>query len=580
MSNIRGNIKIVLDGRGSLTLRPSNYVATGGEGSVYRAARTIIKLYSDPQKMQRDGMTGKLNLLSGIKNKFIIAPKGLVKSPSGKLMGYYMDYVNGEPLSRVFTNDFRKREGFTDDNASTLVDHMRSAVEFSHSKKAVLVDANEMNWLVVLKDRNNPEPRAIDVDSWSIGKWPASVIMPSIRDWHTKSFNEVSDWFAWGIVTFQIYTGIHPYKGKLQGYKPNDLEKRMKNNASVFSQGVRLNRAVRDFSDIPGRLLDWYVATFDRGERTFPPSPFDTGIATTQMARVLHATTTASGMLVFKKLFEELGDQVIRIFPCGIALLNSGKLVDLSNNRVIGKTQTRDSEIVRTDRGWLKAEMSGDQMKFFHINETGLKETQMTLDLKGKRLFRYENRLFVVTDKGLTEVTLKVLGKPILAVGQTWGAMVNSTRWFDGVGVQDTMGATYIVAPFGDYACVQIRVRELDELKPVAAKAGNRFITVIGLDKNGTYQKVELTLDRTYATYKTWQGEVDSADLNIATLPKGVCATIVDDGELDIFVPTSGTLNKVQDKNILTDMALASWDDKVVYIQNGAVWSLQMSKKS
>lgn len=579
MSKTRGNINIVLDGRGPLTLRPNNYVATGGEGSVYRASRTIIKLYTDPQKMQRDGMADKLNLLAGIKNKLIVAPKGLVKSPSGKLLGYYMDYVNGEPLSRVFTNDFRKREGFTDNNASTLVDHMRSAIEFAHGKKAVLVDANEMNWMVALKDRDNPEPRAIDVDSWSIGKWPASVIMPSIRDWHTKGFNEISDWFAWGIVTFQIYTGIHPYKGRLDGYKPSDMEKRMKKNASVFSKGVRLNRAVRDFSVIPGPLLDWYVAIFDRGERTLPPSPFDTGVAITQATRVLHATTTASGMLIFKKLFEKPGDQVTRIFPCGIALLNSGKLVNFSNNKVIGKTKARDCEVVRTERGWLKAEMSGTDIKFFHINETDLKETEMTLDIKGQRLFRYENRLFVVTDKGLTEVMLKVLGKPILAVGQTWGAMVNSTRWFDGVGIQDTMGAIYVVAPFGDNACVQIRVKELDGLKPVTARAGNRFITVIGLDKNGAYQKVELIMDRTYASYKVWQGAVDSADLNIATLPKGVCATIIDDGELDIFVPTSGTLNKVQDKNILTDMALANWGDKVVYVQNSAVWSLQMSKR-
>lgn len=579
MSKVTGNTKIILDGRGPLTLRPSDHIATGGEGSVYKAAATVIKLYTDANKMQRDGMVDKIKILSGFNHDFIVAPKGLVLLPSGVPVGYYMDFVDGEPLPRVFTNDFRKREGFTDAHASILVDHSQKIISFAHSKGAVMVDANEMNWLAVLKKRNDPEPRVIDVDAWSIGKWPASVIMPSIRDWHTKGFNQASDWFSWGIVTFQIYTGIHPYKGTLNGYKPNELEKRMKANASVFSPGVKLNNAVRDFSIIPGPLLDWYAATFQNGKRSIPPSPFDKGIATAQIARVLHATTTASGLLILDKLFGKADDQVIRVFPCGVVMLDSGKLIDLSKARLIGMSGFRDCEIVKTETGWLKAEINNGDIKFFHINERDLKEEELALSIKGYKLFRYENRLFVVTDKGLTEVTLKILGKPIIAFGKTWGVMINSTRWFDGVGIQDTMGAAYLIAPFGESACVQIRVKELDGLKPVTAKAGSRYIVIIGLDSSGNYQKVELTFDREYGSYKAWQSVTDSADLNIAILPKGVCAAIANDGELDIFVPTSGTLNKVQDKVISTDMALANWDDKVVYIQNGAVWSVKMLKK-
>jgi hypothetical protein len=146
----------------------------------------------------------------------------------------------------------------------------------------------------------------------------------------------------------------------------------------------------------------------------------------------------------------------------------------------------------------------------------------------------------------------------------------------DGVGVQDAMGATYAIVPFGDNSCVQIRVEELDGLKPVMAKAGNRFVVVIGLDKDGTYQKVELTMGRDYGTYKVWKAEVDGPDLNIAMLPKGACATIVDDGELDIFVPTAGKLNNVKDKFICADMMLGNWGNKVIYIHKGAVWSVSM----
>ena len=48
------------------------------------------------------------------------------------------------------------------------------------------------------------------------------------------------------------------------------------------------------------------------------------------------------------------------------------------------------------------------------------------------------------------------------------------------------------------------------------------------------------------------------------------------DGELDIFVPTNGQVTKINDSQITTDMFLGNWGDKVIYIQNGEVWALQM----
>ncbi len=569
-------IEVILEGRGPLTLRQNDYITTGGEGSVYRAKRTIIKVYTDPKKMQRDGMPDKIKLLSTIQHKYIVSPKGLVTNTRNSPIGYYMSFENGEHLSRVFTNDFRQREGFDDECAKTLVDRMRETIQFAHSKGAVLVDANELNWLVALQKLATPEPRAIDVDSWAIGRWPAKVIMPSIRDWHSKEFNQLTDWFSWGIVTFLVLTGIHPYKGKLDGYKSGELERRMRDNASIFNPGIRLNRAVRAFNCIPGPLRDWYHATFQLGERGIPPSPFETGKAVAVAARITHAVITTTGALIFDKLFGKAGDPVIRVWPCGIALLKSGELIQLANKRAVGKITFPDSEIIQVDRGWLIAERNNGNIDFRYINETSLKEEPVVLNIVGQHLLRYENRLFIVTEKGLTEVDFRNLGKPILSVGQTWGVMVNATKWFDGVGIQDAMGATFIIAPFGDKSCRQVRAQELDAITPITAKAGNRFISLVGIDKNGMYHKFEFTFDSNYKSYTLWQKGTDSPSLNIAILPKKVCATIVDDGELGIFVPVSGKVTKVGDKHITTEMTLSNWDDKVIYLHNDEIWQVRM----
>lgn len=487
-----------------------------------------------------------------------------------------MSFISGEPLPRVFTNDFRIREGFTDKDAIALVARMQEAVRAAHDHRAIMADANELNWIAVLAGKNGPEPRVIDVDSWAIGNWPAQVLMPSIKDWHTKGFNELTDWFAWGVVSFQVFTGIHPYKGTLTSFAPGDLEGRMKANASVFRKGVRLNRAVRDFSKIPGPLLDWYVETFERGTRAIPPSPFVTGAAKAPALQVVRMVTTKSGSLVYDLLYRKVGDRAIQIFPCGVVLFASGSLVNLWSKREIASVKYFSCEVARVEDGWLIAERGNGGVKFSYVNEHSLIETELVPQLKITKVMRYENRLFAITDEGVAEIVFRNLGKPIISFGHTWRAMVNATKWFHGVGIQDAMGAAYLILPFGEKECAHVRVRELDGCRPVSARAGERIVSIIAAEKKGKYQKFEFYFDDRYTTYSVLKTDVDTPEMNIAILPKGVCATIIDDGELVISVPRTGVVNTVSDKGITSDMMLSCVGDKVVYTKDGEVWWVHM----
>jgi hypothetical protein len=570
------NTKVILEGKGPAQLRDSNYVASGGEGKIYKVSDLVVKIYHEPLLARQRGMPDKIRLLSAIKHPYISSPIGLVTTPTGDPIGHYLNYVDGHPLARVFTNDFWQHEGFTDKNASTLVDRMREVFSFAHQHKAVLVDANELNWFTVFSSGKDPEPRVIDVDSWAIGRWPATVIMPSIRDWHSNDFNQKSDWFAWGIVTFQVYTGLHPYKGTLDGYDRGNLEARMKANSSVFSKGIRLNRAVRDFSKIPGPLLSWYEATFQNGERVNPPSPFAQANTGPKVLIMRTVTTGGSGTLVFDKLLGFTGDPAVRTFHCGAVLLSSGKLVDIATKRQIGGIRSRNVEVIKVDGGWLIGELQNREAIFEYVEDGSLKSESLALKLSGHRLVSYENRMFVVTDSGLTEIKLHRFGKAVASAGQTWGVMVNSTKWFNGVGVMDAMGAKFVVAPFGDDSVAQQRVKEIDGVRIVSAKSGNRFVSLIGLDKTGTYRKFDIVFDRDYKSYSISKTDADGPELNLAILPKGVCATIPRDGELEIFVPSNGQVKPVSDKNIATDMILSNWGDRVIYIQDGEVWSLRL----
>lgn len=578
----KGSLAVTLEGRGSVTLRPTNYVTAGGEGSIYRVSDVVVKIYHEPRRMRERGAAEKVRRLStDFRHPHIIAPQGAVTDKAGDFVGYYMPFVPDPPaafpMSMVFTNDFYAAEGFDAKKAAALVDRIRSVMLFAHERGATQVDPNELNYFVA-DVRSDVAPRVVDVDGWVIGTIPPTVaVMPSIRDWHNRVGHE-SDRFAFGVVSFQIFTGIHPYKGTLDGYGRGDLETRMKDNASVFTSGVRLARAVRDFACIPGPLLSWYEAAFQRGERSLPPSPFDTGVTAPTAAKVLRTVVTdKTGALTFEKLLSIAGDPVVRVFHCGVAATESGNLIDLKTKGSVAPRLAKATEIVRTPSGWLVGDMVRGEARFDHVVPGGAAEP-LAFSVSASRVVSYENRMFAVTDRGLLEIKLTFIGpKTFASAGQTWDIMP-ATKWFGGLGVMDAMGAKFVITPFGADSVAQVRVPELDDLQVVAGRSGNRFVSVIGVAPNGEYRKAEFTFERDYRGYKAWAGTVDSPELNLAILPKGVCATIVRDGELDIFVPTNGQVTRVDDKQIGTDMALANWEDRVVYVQRGEVWSVSMSR--
>lgn len=575
-----GTMKVMLEGRGALTLHASDHLFTGGEGTLYRANNTVVKIYTNPMKMINDRMVDKVRILAMLCHPYVVAPEGIVIDAQGKPIGFYMPFAQGEHLPRIFTNAFRDREGFGDDDAKKLAERMREAVQFAHDHRALLIDPNPMNWLIALKKKHtlDPEPRIIDVDSWVIAEWPPCAIMPSIRDWHATQFNALTDWFSWGVVTFELFTGIHPYKGTLSGYKRGDFEARMRDNASVFAQGIGLPDEVRDFTRIPSPLLDWYQGEFQAGERSIPPSVFTPVTTATPQIRKMRMVATAEGLLIFERLLPAYADKVVQVWPCGVAGYDSGTLVELSSGRFIGTLQSPNGEVVKVAEGWLVADWIGNELHFEFIDQRTLQSETLPLAIKGYALLRYENRLLMVTEHELVELEFIHLDRPILSVGHRTAILEpHAVRWFRGVGIEQALGATYIITPFGAHSCTTMRVRELEGLQPVNAKAGNRFVAVVAVDKNGVYRRMEFSMSQDYGRYTVWEGFRDNADCNMAILPRGVCATIVNDGELIIFVPSSGQIRRIPDRTVTTGMALSNWDNRVVSILDGQLWSVRMA---
>ena len=575
MSIIKKATQVTLEGRGDVTLRPSDYVTQGGEGAIYRKDTHIVKLYLDPTKLMGGGLTDKIRVLAKTFNHpSIVAPQGLVFDKSGAAIGFYMPFVQGEALPPLFTND-RDQRGFTNDSAIVLATKMHEVIEQAHGGNALMIDGNELNWLADIRKIKDPVPYIIDVDSWQIGRFKASVIMPSIRDWQTNGFTEATDWFAWGIVTFNLFTGIHPYKGGLDGYKPGELERRMKESASVFHPDIRLNKAVRDFSLIPGPLLDWYHATFAQGTRTHPPSPAQTGKTNVQFGKILRIVTTTTGGLTYRKLLSFSDEKIVSVWPCGVVRTDKGSLYEVSSKKKIAETTGTRVAVVARENGWLIAEGDKD-FSWRFIQRSGV-STNLELPLLPTTVFRYDERLFAITDTEMVEVVLHQFAKPLLTFGSRWQILGQATHWYNGVGVSNILGALHLIVPFGTEAVAMIRTPELDTVRVVGAVAGHRFVEAMVLNKNGNYEALSFAFDKNYQTYTVERRTVDSPEQNLTALPKGVVAEIRTDGLLTIAVPQNQVTKEVSDKDLSTDMRLTRIGDQVVYLKDGDLWSLSMT---
>lgn len=448
-------LTVYFEGRTSgVVLTAQHHLATGGEGAVYLKDGVIHKIYLDPVKAMKNGIDKKIKLLQALKHPGVATPNDVLRDKNGAFLGIAMPFVKGEALCSLFTAGGRDRSGFGDKETTLVVDAMRTVTQHAHDHQALMVDANELNWLI-----DGVQPVAIDTDSWQLPGFAASAIMPSIRDYQmdrSKGFTEGTDWFSWGVVTFQIFTGIHPFKGTHPAFGRGDLEGRMKAGASVFDAGVRLPGAARDIATIPARLRDWYAQTFSSPLRLAPPRAADSGLAPRAPLKVksIHAS---NGNVRLDRLATLPGPIVATVngfavvrTPQGLQLWDTLAApvdrVDAMPTHWLADLLRERCTVMRLGHARLGVHLDPSTGTLQALN---LADGQVAmLKTTGERLWQAHNRVFVLVqndDRGLHEIDLVLMGERlVLGQKQRWAVNALSTRFLRDVCVQDALGVFFV----------------------------------------------------------------------------------------------------------------------------------------
>lgn len=508
-------------------LRDDHFLGSGGEGSVWAKDEHVYKIYHKTKDAIPLQKIKELSSLSTYNN--IVIPLDALENTKHDIIGYVMDEVKeSSPLAQIFTTGAQTRLNITGKQILELIEKIKDTIKHIHEKDIIMGDGNEFNYLV---DKTYSIPYFIDVDSYQTKTYPCKVIMPSIRDWHAKDiFCEMSDWFAFAIVSFQLFIGMHPFKGGHPNYKKNDFESRMKDNISVLNKNVTMPPAARDFSLIPKEYFEWYERMFEKGERVMPPGIVTQIILKPQIIKII-----ASKNLVITSHF------VMKENIENASFVNNLLVTQTKNTvTIVSRTQENHSSngkiFYKNGRYYIAEKIDKNKLS---IKEVGTDEE--LCDMTGSNvsflddLFIINERLYIKFLNTIFEMDIKEIGnRRIPVISNDW-AVRKSLMSFQDILIENNLGTYCVYIFYKEAHCSIVNIKELNEYRIIDAKYSDRFIILTGYI-HGKYDRIYISFENNYKDYKIEIEEnITLYDVNFVKLANGVVVLLTGDDEIYVF---------------------------------------------
>jgi hypothetical protein len=522
-------MRLKIRGKGSITITKADFKASGGEGSVYVKGATAYKIFTDPARMIPEAKIAELSALSDPR---IIRPQEILTDTTGAPVGYSMRYVDDAfPLCKMFPVAFRNRTGITPERVVDLVEKLKAGVAHVHTHDILIVDLNELNVVVAT---NLDDAFFLDVDSYQTKSFPATAIMDSIRDRHSTSFYVGTDWFAFAIVTFQMFVGIHPYKGTYPPFvgtvdKDQRLDARMQSNISVLHAGVTVPAATLPFNVIPPAYLEWYRLMFEDGLRIGPP---DAPGLVIRAAAAPKPVTGGAGFEVFE--ISEYSADVIAVWE-DVVLTADGvyagrrRLGAADGGTTIGRLPSGNIVAGTTVAGRLRLRDATNDREI-HCDVAA--DAHMTVD----------GRFYAKHGSSIVEIAFLETASRVLVTSRvTCSVLEHATVLYEGVAMENLLGAWYALLFPATGTCHQIRLRELDGYTILDARY-IRSVLVIAATRGGQCDTFVFRFDTAFREYDARIASTGNyVGVELAVLASGVCLLLNDSDEIEVFPSKPGS---------------------------------------
>jgi len=556
-----------VQGFGDIRITKGDFFASGGEGDVYVKGQTAYKIYKDPDKMIP---VAKIKELSSLTMDEIIKPKAVILDGAGNPIGFTMKYVKDTtPLVRLFTRTFKQNTGITPEMELNLVRFLQKIIDHAHQHHTLIVDINENNFLA---DKYFEFLWAIDVNSWQTRNFPATAIMGSVRDYHTKGFTQDSDWFSWAVLVFQLLIGVHPYRGNHPDFKAlpisERMEARMKKNVSVFDSKTRIPAACNSLDSIPNTLRQWLKAVFEEGHRSLPPKDFEGA------AELFTKIQEITGSHLFEiKLLEEFDSEILRVNSSGFQ-----RTVTTKKDLQVYSSLDRYKVLLTPKMQWpVKATLDLD-------GKVELYDTQhnkvIPFNSQADAMTVVNGRLILKTGMNLVEVVLQDSGQTVQAYVQVIGQVLEKAKVYDGVVIQDMLGHyTFSLFPKAGYHH-QYVLAELSGHRIIDAKYENQVLGIMAQDLfTGKYDRFMVRFSSDHTTYSMRKVEdVTYYALNFTVADHGTCVLLNEEDKIEAFSKSVTAVKILDDPGIDGSMRLFHDGSTILLARGPKLYSITMKQ--
>lgn len=566
-------MKLLVENHGSVTVTDNNYISQGLEGKIYGKDKTIYKIFIDPSKAIS---VDKIAELQKLDLPTIVRPVDIVRNSQHEYVGYSMEWIKKTvPLVKLFNSSFLLNNNIQPDSTVRLVEGMKETFQFIHDHKCLVVDGNELNYLI--DEKTFETAYFIDVDSFQTERFPATAYHPMTKDYTATKYSTLTDWYLFGIISFQLFVGLHPYRGKHPKYGNKDLEKRVKDHISLFNKDVSYPSKVRDFSYIPKDYLAWYERLFEKGERI--PPPMVAGLLNVVPVTIKVITTTDNFMI---SLIHEY-DSDIREHH----YYNGADIVRIKDKLLINKVSypidDKDSQIVYTPEKNIPVivTIENEKMKFTSTDNTVVSHSSIL----ATDFFVHDNTVYTVNKDKFMEVSLEDHFKniiPAVVQGKAWNILPLATQVYRNMMISNVIGKPYLIVPYvnkkDEMSCFYETIPELTGYRIIEALR-LRNVVALMLYKDKKYDIMYVKFASDYQTYSVRIVEdVVQAELNMAINDRGVAVTIYGDDSLEVFGchKDHTEVKKFNDSDITHNMKLTSRGMDIAFFTGKNLHSLKM----
>ena len=466
------NNKIKLDSR--------DFLAKGGQAEIFLKDNLIYKIYHDINQMIPEA---KIRELQAIKNKHVLKPIDVVYNHKNKAIGYMMNRAPASyTLCQLFTKSFKNRHKIGQAQIIRIISDMQTILQSIHDDNCLVVDLNELN-IMISSDFKSLS--FLDVDSYQTQSFKANALMDSISDPLVKNnqFSIESDWYSWGILAFNLYVGVHPFKGKHPRYKKNEWLKRKAEHASVFDDGVRLPAACSDFSIIPDEHLVWFKDTFQAAKRYIPPV-INTKTNVLKPITKVRKINSNKGFII-KKRFE---------FP---DIIHDSK-------EIFGVLYTlTENALYRNDRQIVEVRDKSRVNNIFFINgdafiltfsgftkEVLIYNDECEIRIQAESYFIESSRLYTILFDQFFEQHFHLLNGQLNTSKRSLSRCnFEQLKVFTGLLIQRTIDQIIVFIPYAEKHLYKAIIPELLDFRVLDAKYEKHFLIIIA-EKSGVYYRI------------------------------------------------------------------------------------------